>query len=54
MKTFFDWANSAEGKLMVERWSWFGVFPNHAASNANGLLNADGTANEMGKYYASF
>ena len=54
MTTFFTWADSAEGKGMLERWSWFGAFPNHAATNANGILNPDGTANEMGKLYASF
>jgi hypothetical protein len=54
IETFFTWADSAEGKGMVERWSWFGAFPNHAPANSNGILSPDGSANAMGKLYASF
>lgn len=53
MKTTVDFFRSAEGSKMVERWSWFGAFPNHALTNSNGLEETDGSANDMGRYYAS-
>lgn len=53
MKTSIDWFRSDEGKKMVQRWSWFGAFPDKASGgNANGILNPDGKANEVGLYYA--
>lgn len=43
MKTAVDWFEG-EGSSMVERWAWFGAFPDSAAGgNTNGLENTDGT-----------
>lgn len=40
-----------EGKGIVERWSYFGAFPEYAKTNANGLENTDGGANAVGLFY---
>lgn len=43
-----------EGAGLVHRWSWFGAWSSFAAEgDTNGLLDANGNANELGKYYGS-
>lgn len=38
-----------EGAALVDRWAWFGAW----AAFDTPLIKADGTANELGKLYAS-
>ncbi|WWC91813.1 uncharacterized protein L201_006760 [Kwoniella dendrophila CBS 6074] len=52
MKTAITWFKSTEGQKYIERWSWFGAFPDQYNS-AWGLENQDGTLNDLGKYYLS-
>lgn len=52
MKTTIDWFRTDEGSQMVERWSWFGAFRDRSG-DPWGVLDADGTANEVGIYYAT-
>ncbi|KAK4688160.1 hypothetical protein P7C73_g1967, partial [Tremellales sp. Uapishka_1] len=36
----------------VDRWSWFGAFPNEASGgDPNGIMNSDSTPNAVGTYY---
>jgi hypothetical protein len=53
MKTAIDWFRG-DGAGIVERWAWFGAFPDQASQgNANGVEQADGSANAVGTYYVS-
>jgi hypothetical protein len=52
MKTSVDWFEGA-GSEIVLRWAYFGAFRDMAAKDANGLLETNGKASAIGKYYAS-
>lgn len=46
MKTAIGWFEG-EGSSIVERWAWFGAFPDSASGgNTNGLENTDGTVGD--------
>jgi hypothetical protein len=51
LQTAITWFEG-DGASMVERWAWFGAFTDEASGgNANGLENADGSANALGMTY---
>lgn len=56
MKESIGWMRG-EGASLVHRWTWFGAWAPgvHAEGSAPGfnLIDADGNANELGKYFAS-
>ncbi|WWC72096.1 uncharacterized protein I206_106056 [Kwoniella pini CBS 10737] len=49
MKISINWFESIEGKKFIERWSWFGAFPD--VTDPWGLENSNGTLNDLGNYY---
>ncbi|WWD19725.1 hypothetical protein CI109_104189 [Kwoniella shandongensis] len=51
MKTAVEWFQG-DGKAIVERWAWFGAFPD-ISTKSTGLENADGSLNALGKTYVS-
>lgn len=39
-----------EGSAYIKRWAWFGMWSNF--EDSNGMLDAGGNANDLGKFYA--
>lgn len=53
MKESIEWMRG-EGSSLVERWAWFGAWAKfEAEGDSNGMLGADGKANDLGKLYGS-
>ncbi|OCF77404.1 hypothetical protein I204_01392 [Kwoniella mangroviensis CBS 8886] len=52
MQTAITWFRSTEGQKYIQRWSWFGAFPDQY-DKPYGLENQDSTLNDLGKYYLS-